>query len=135
MNRKRDWQRQAELDLKAAESLLAAKNFEWACFTSQQSAEKALKAILIDHGVSVATHNLVEMLKSLAGRMTLPTDVIQAGNTLNRYYIPTRYPGAFASGAPGDQYFEPEAREAVDLARVVIGFAVQTLGPSGPSTP
>jgi hypothetical protein len=37
------WLRRAEADLKAAGDSLKDKNFEWCCFQSQQSAEKALK--------------------------------------------------------------------------------------------
>lgn len=135
MNRKWDWLRQAELDLKAAGDLLASRNFAWACFTSQQCAEKAFKATLFHLGKPVLTHNIVDMLKALTPHLSVPLDVVKAGNTLNRYYIPTRYPGAFSSGAPGDQYFEPEAKEATELARVVHDFARSTLGPAGPSTP
>lgn len=40
------WLRQAEADLKACRDNLKDGNFEWSCFQTQQSAEKALKAYL-----------------------------------------------------------------------------------------
>ena len=39
------WFKQALRDLKAAKDNLNAENYEWACFQSQQSAEKAVKAV------------------------------------------------------------------------------------------
>ena len=40
------WMKQAEADLKAARDSFEASNYEWSCFQSQQSGEKALKAYL-----------------------------------------------------------------------------------------
>ena len=50
MNRKFDWLKEAEGELKAARDLLATGNHSWACFTAQQVGEKALKAVLLDLG-------------------------------------------------------------------------------------
>lgn len=35
------WLKQAEADLKAAKDSLEDRNYEWSCFQSQQSGEKA----------------------------------------------------------------------------------------------
>jgi HEPN domain-containing protein len=40
------WFRQAECDLAAALVSLNGGSYEWTCFQAQQSAEKALKALL-----------------------------------------------------------------------------------------
>jgi HEPN domain-containing protein len=37
-----DWLRQADKDLKHAKTSLSARDYEWACFASQQAAEKAI---------------------------------------------------------------------------------------------
>ena len=42
-----DWLRQAEHDLKHADLSLRNEDYEWACFASQQAAEKAVKAYYI----------------------------------------------------------------------------------------
>ena len=42
--RSKDWIKQAQYDLKAADDNFQASNFEWTCFISQQAAEKSLKA-------------------------------------------------------------------------------------------
>lgn len=43
--RHRDWLRQAKRDLEHARHALQDKEYEWSCFASQQSAEKAVKAV------------------------------------------------------------------------------------------
>ena len=45
VERSRDWIRQAERDLQNAKFEMNGGYFEWACFLSQQAAEKALKAV------------------------------------------------------------------------------------------
>jgi len=53
MNRYLDWLEQAERDLQKAEIDLRYEYWEWACFTTQQAAEKAVKAMLMKLGNSV----------------------------------------------------------------------------------
>jgi len=43
--RVRDWMRQAEKDLGHARRSLDGGDYEWACFSAQQAAEKAVKAL------------------------------------------------------------------------------------------
>ena len=40
-----DWLRQAEKDIEKAKLDLEWGYYEWACFTSQQAAEKAIKSV------------------------------------------------------------------------------------------
>ncbi|MCA9381859.1 HEPN domain-containing protein, partial [Candidatus Dojkabacteria bacterium] len=44
------WLKQAKFDLQAARKSHEGKFYEWACFQSEQSAEKALKAVLVHAG-------------------------------------------------------------------------------------
>ena len=45
MERSRDWFDQAEGDLRHARSDVDGGYYEWACFSAQQAAEKAVKAV------------------------------------------------------------------------------------------
>jgi HEPN domain-containing protein len=57
------------------------------------------------------------------------TDTLRmASARLNRYYIPTRYHDAFDRGAPADQFFAGDARQAVADAEEVIHFATGIIG-------
>ena len=60
MDRSSDWLRQAELDLRAAEDLAATGHHEWAAFAAQQSAEKAVKALVESLHGSVRGHSISE---------------------------------------------------------------------------
>jgi len=50
MRREKDWFRQAEADLDAAKNLIKSRNYEWACFAAQQSAEKSVNGKLNEFG-------------------------------------------------------------------------------------
>ena len=46
----------------------------------------------------------------------------------SRYDIPTRYPNAFDRGVPAEQFFEADARQALDHAKEVAKFARGIIG-------
>jgi len=45
VERSADWMKQAERDIENAEYEMRGGFYEWACFLSQQAAEKALKSV------------------------------------------------------------------------------------------
>jgi HEPN domain-containing protein len=56
---------QAKKDLQSARNSLASEDFEWACFQAQQSAEKALKAVLYGRGMRrIITHSVFELIRA-----------------------------------------------------------------------
>ena len=135
MNRKFDWLREAEAELRTAQDLHRLGHYAWACFTALQSAEKALQAVLLHVRDRPTTHDMVDLLKPIVGRIKVPGNVVQAAIVLNRYYVATRCPDSFSSGAPAEKYSETDAKEATDLAKLVYDFCSATLGPAGPSAP
>jgi HEPN domain-containing protein len=66
MNRYSDWLEQAKRDLDAAKSSRESHHYEWTCFQAQQSAEKAMKALLIILKVDAWGHGLVHLLNRLS---------------------------------------------------------------------
>lgn len=123
LRRTADWLEQAKGELKAAEDLHASGDYAWCCFASQQAAEKALKAVLEHYRSPTAGHNLLALVEEIAGFTSVPESIRNASLVLNRYYIATRYPNAFPSGAPVHMYAESDASQAVKLAREVLSFA------------
>lgn len=121
MNRYRDWMDQADRDLSRAAIDIEYEYWEWACFTAQQAAEKAVKALLMSLGYSVWGHAITPMLRHLE-QITVPTALITRAQLLDAHYIPTRYPNGFAEGKPADYYNEQKAKEAVSAARDIIRF-------------
>jgi len=123
-----DWLREAEAELRAAEDLYRGGHWSWCCFTCQQAAEKALKAICDYLRRPQAGHNLNLLAEQISAELSVPEETRMACARLNRYYIPTRYPNAFDRGAPADQFFEPDARQALEDAGEVLRFAKRTVG-------
>lgn len=122
MNRWKDWLEQGKRDFERAKLDLVNKYFEWACFTSQQSAEKVLKAVALKLGLNIWGHSLTEIINILAGKIDVPEELKDNAKLLDIYYIPTRYPNGFPSGKPADYFTEKQAKEAIDAAGNIIRF-------------
>jgi HEPN domain-containing protein len=107
---------------------MAAGNYEWACFQAQQSAEKALKAVLLRQGkrrfLSHSIHDLLDEIQTFAPE----SKAVSEARRLDEYYIPTRYPnGMPGTVLPHHFYDEKEALECIDLAESVLRLISQTL--------
>ena len=123
------WLRQAESDLAFA-ALGAREGFPaQACFTSQQAAEKAVKAVLYLSGARfVPGHSVVELLDRAAAAVAdtdaAPLRRLQdSARQLDQYYIPTRYPNGLPGGIPAEVFTDPQAEDAVGRARSFVEAA------------
>lgn len=130
MNRYEDWLAQAERDLGRADIDIRYEYWEWACFTAQQAAEKAVKGLLMNRGYTAWGHAITPMLRHLT-EIEVPTAIVERAQLLDAYYIPTRYPNGFAEGKPADYYNAQKAREAVDAAREIVRFCQDHLRRTG----
>ena len=118
----KDWLAQAKRDLNHAVHACENEDFEWSCFSAQQGAEKAVKAVFLYlHGESWG-HSVFALLKALGDRIKVSEQLIEAAKSLDKHYIPTRYPNGFDSGTPGDYYTQKDAQEAIKNAREIIEF-------------
>lgn len=126
MQRHADWLRQAEAELRAARTLLAGGDWGWCCFTCQQVGEKALKALAEWRRLPRSGHDLT----TLATALDVAPELLAACQRLDRYYIPTRYPDAFARGAPADHFARDDAEKAIGDAEAILESARDALGSS-----
>ncbi len=125
MNGKRfkDWFLEALEDLSIAKILLREKKYAASCFHSQQAAEKAVKALLLFLGRFEFSHSISELFLALRTLgINIIDEYIQYARVLDRYYISTRYPNAFESGAAHEYFLERDAGEAVRFAEEIINF-------------
>lgn len=122
MNRWKDWYEQGKRDLERARLDIEHRFYEWACFTSQQAAEKVVKGLAMKLGVTIWGHSLTEIFKILSERIEVSEQLKDKGKLLDLYYIPPRYPNGFPSGKPADYFTQKQAMEAVDAAGHIIGF-------------
>jgi HEPN domain-containing protein len=127
-NRYLDWLRQADADVQHARNALKAGDFEWSCFAGQQGAEKALKAVFLKLGMEAWGHTLTALIGNLPKEMRVPLALINAAKTLDKHYIPTRYPNGFDSGAPRDFYTKEDAERAIQCAEEILEFCRRQVG-------
>lgn len=122
MNRWNDWCAQGKRDLERARLDIRFGFYEWACFTSQQAAEKVIKGLALKLGINLWGHSLTEMLNLLSSRVEIPDPIGDKAKLLDLYYIPPRYPNGFASGKPADYFTEQQGKGAVNAAEDIIRF-------------
>lgn len=121
-NRDRDWLRQAMRDLEQAKDSQRAGRHEWACFASQQAAEKAAKALHLHLGQEAWGHVVAKLLQELPDSMAIPEKLVEKGRVLDNFYIPARYPNSHPQGAAFEHYGELQSEEAIKYASEIIGF-------------
>lgn len=119
-NRARDWFAQAEKDLDHAGLARAHGGHDWACFASQQAAEKAVKALHLYLGQEAWGHVVARLLRELP--LTPPDDLVNRGMVLDNFYVPSRYPNGHPEGAPFEHYGELQSSEAIQHARAILDF-------------
>lgn len=130
MKRTRDWFGQAKAFLDDAKRNHEAGSWYIGCFLSQQSAEFSIKALCQHLGVHCWGHNLLELLQNLSAvkeQVKIDDQIDTACKILNKYYISTRYPDAYPSGSPHEQFSAVESVNAIKLASEVMGFVARHL--------
>ena len=115
------WMGQAEHTVNSAQGDAAEGDYGWACFKAQQAAEYAAKALLRGLGLPAFGHSVL----GLAGEMEkqgipITEEIRQCARTLDRHYIPPRYPVAYPVGSPFEFYDRETADKAVACAQVVL---------------
>lgn len=121
MNRARDWLEQAQRDFQKANLDAQHAYWEWACFTAQQAAEKAVKALLMLRGQVAWGHAITPLLRQLS-EVEVPSTILEAAQLLDAYYISTRYPNGFPAGKPADYFNATKARQALEAADAILRF-------------
>jgi HEPN domain-containing protein len=114
---------QALGDLEHARSDLERGFFDWACFSAQQAAEKAVKAVFQKMGAEAWGHSVADLLEELGRSQLVPEALRDIGLELDKVYIPARYPDAHPSGSPRRRYIRTEAQRMVTYADEIIQFS------------
>lgn len=109
-------------DLRHAENALRDRDYEWAAFAAQQSAEKALKALVMSLGGETWGYSITLLAEAVPEKVKISSTIMEAANRLDKHYIPARYPNGFAEGYPGKLYTRGEAEGAIHGAGKIIEF-------------
>lgn len=130
MNRPDDWLYSAGLDLKAANAALREDIANIACYHSHQTAEKAIKALLLQQSGSVPKmHNLGELLNKVTSTWPEMKELEDKVRFLNQFYIPTRYPDALPGALPEGLPSTETAQRAIETAQEILDTIQPILSP------
>jgi HEPN domain-containing protein len=122
--RYKDWLDEAEDDFSSAEILFKEGKYSKACFLSQQAAEKAVKALCIaKYGRYEEFHSVSELLRTVGA----PSELVEVGDYLNGFYIPTKYPNVWPLGAPFKHYKREDAERALNRSKTVIDYVKEQI--------
>jgi len=127
MERSADWMDQAQGDLQHAQSDAEREFYDWACFSAQQAAEKAVKAVFQKMHAEAWGHSVADLLAELAATCPVPEPLTEAALELDKAYIPARYPNAHPTGSPRRRYTRTEAERMVTHARRIVEFCADLL--------
>lgn len=114
------YRRQAAHTLQSARSDRAQGTFDWACFKAHQAAGPAIKGYVRATAYYATGHSIVKLLAGV-GREA-PAALIDCAKSLDKVYIPARYPDAFDAGAPLDYYTAADADASIECAQRIVDW-------------
>ncbi len=123
------WLATAREDLTAAQALSRAELYAHACFQSQQCSEKAIKAMWIALGEDPWGHSIQKLIMQFPAPEQIPDwqNWLSKAATLDKFYIPTRYPNGLPDLTPGQSYFPADADQAIKQATFFVSIAQEFL--------
>jgi len=111
---------QAVRDLSQAEASRRDGRHEWACFASQQAADKAVRALYASYGLEAVGRSVARLLaESPSGA---PERLVDEGRVLDTYLEAIRDPGVDADGVGFDRYGDIQSEQAITFGHDVVGF-------------
>jgi HEPN domain-containing protein len=118
----RRWWLTAQEDLEAAKTLHETKKFSHACFLSQQSAEKAVKALWFAIDGDPWGHSIQKLVMQFPQQNKLPNlpDWLVQAAYLDKFYIPTRYPNGLPDLTPSQVYNSSDSLQAIEKAEFFL---------------
>ncbi len=122
VSRAADWFKQAERDIEQAEDSRHAGRHEWACFAAHQAAKKAVKALHLHLGQEAWGHVVAKLIRELPASADAPASLVEQGQVLDTFYIPSRCPNSHPEGAPFEHYGPLQGEEVLRFAGAVIDF-------------
>ncbi len=125
--RSSDWFRQAKRDLETAKTLLKNSFFEWACFIAQQASGKTIKAVYQKLGAEGQAYSVSNLLRGLTEKIEVFEDLIDRAKSLDRFYIPARYPNGWLSDIPAEYITGEDAQDAINNSEKILQFCENLL--------
>ncbi len=95
--------------------------FPQACFSAQQAAEKAIKAVHYARGArAVLGHSVRNLIERLDPGVPELDDLLDDARELDLNYIPTRYPNGLDAWTPAAGFGAPQAARTIAGASAIV---------------
>ena len=95
-----------------------------ACFSSQQAAEKAVKAVHYARGArAVMGHSVRNLIERLDPRIPELDELLDDARELDLNYIPARYPNGLEAWTPSAGFGARQAARAIAGASAIVTVA------------
>ncbi len=121
------WIEQAQRDLEVAKYCMEGGYYEWACFCSQESAVKFLKALLKKANMESWRHSVTNLLDSLSKVVQVSEEIYASAELLDRHYVAARYPAAHHKKAPYKVYTVEMAQDAIKAAEHISAYVKEII--------
>jgi HEPN domain-containing protein len=116
----REWLNRAQSNLRRARRVMSGVYLEDLCFDAQRAAEKAIKAMFVQRGLSFPyVHNLTRLLGLLEQSGLKVPKYVKRADEPTGYAVESRYPGL--SGPVTSR----EHQRAVRIAEAVVRWATR----------
>ena len=124
------WLTTALEDLAAAQLLKEQQMFSHSCFLAQQAAEKAIKSVWFELDEDPWGHSIQKLILDIPSEQLRDefNAMLDKAATLDRYYIPSRYPNGLPDLTPGTTFVLPDAELACKSATMIIEQANRFIG-------
>ena len=114
------WMKSSKRTLDSASRDCSSGDYNWSCFKAHQAAEFAVEALLRGLGLHAYGHSVSGLLLRLKEVLKVDEVVMSDAKALDKLYVPTRYPNAWAEGSPEDYYTASDAQNAMKSAENII---------------
>ena len=121
------WFDQALYTYKLIDPDINSGGYSWACFKAQQSAELAIKSILVSMGKNAFGHGLLRLYKDVSEIFGKDINVENSVSYLDKLYITPRYPDAFTEGSPWEHFTLNDALLSKESALKIINYVKKVM--------
>lgn len=121
-NRSVDRLRQSLRDLDQAVDSAQAGRHECTCFAAHQATERAVNALHLFHRQEGWGHIVGRLLRQLPEAASPADSLVEPGQVLDNFFIPSRYRHGHPEGAPLEHYGPLVSQEVICHARAIVDF-------------
>ena len=116
------WFDQALYTYNLIDNDIKSNGFSWACFKAQQSAELAIKSILVGFGKNAFGHGILKLYSDVSEIFGQEPKIASSVSYLDKLYITPRYPDAFTEGSPWEHFTINDAMLAKESAGKILNY-------------